>query len=94
MHQERHEGKLITKYDIKKTAVATLPSNFTQANYLASGESEAIDAQARLSTTHRRPHILAAGQCSDPLCNFSCVTKDTTLYEKRLRGRTTYIAIR
>lgn len=43
VHQERHEGKLIAKYDVKKTAVATLPSNFTQANYLASGESEAID---------------------------------------------------
>jgi hypothetical protein len=43
VHQERHEGKLIAKYDVTKTAVATLPSNFTQANYLASGESEAID---------------------------------------------------
>ena len=43
VHQERHEGKLIEKYGIKKTAVTTLPSNFTQTNYLTSGESEAID---------------------------------------------------
>jgi hypothetical protein len=43
VHQERHEGKLVKKYDIKKTAVTTLPSNFTQTNYLTSGESEAVD---------------------------------------------------
>ena len=43
MHQERHEGKLIEKYDIKKTAVTALPSNFSQANYLISRESEVID---------------------------------------------------
>jgi hypothetical protein len=38
--KERHEGKLIDKYGIKKTAVTMLPSNSTQTNYLSSGGRE------------------------------------------------------
>ena len=43
--KERHEGKLIDKYGIKKTAVTMLPSNSTQTNYHhhQEAESEAID---------------------------------------------------
>jgi hypothetical protein len=43
VHQERHEGKLIVKYGITKTSTTTLPSNFSQTNYLLTKESEAIE---------------------------------------------------
>lgn len=43
LHQERHEGKLLIKYNITKTAPTPLPSNFSHTNYLTSGESEPID---------------------------------------------------
>ena len=43
LHQERHEEKLLIKYDITKTASTPLPSNFSHTNYLTSQESESID---------------------------------------------------
>ena len=43
LHQERYEGKLITKHGITTTAPTPLPSNFSHTNYRISGESEPID---------------------------------------------------
>jgi transcription-repair coupling factor (superfamily II helicase) len=37
LHQERHEEKLLIKYNITKTASTPLPSNFSHTNYLTSG---------------------------------------------------------
>ena len=43
LHQERHEDKLLTKYNITKTAPTPLPSNSSRTNYLTSKRSKSID---------------------------------------------------
>ena len=89
------KGSLLqSSYDIKKTAVATLPSNFTQANYLASGESEAIDRRDYQQLIGDLIYLQLANTAIPYAISAVSQKTQHCTSEKRLRGSNTYIGIR